>query len=388
MRTSQRTAQTPARTLRADSPAELLAEARMAMGAVARDCLILIGHAGRRSSPVVTRIPLEDRGGPQAELVDGLLEQMARQGCTGAFGLVVLGDGYERGPREADVAEAIGWCALVLATASERTPHPFDIPELWVLAHERAIDVLLRPVPDPGGGDEPSFDLAIGPPEVLPPLDSTLVAAQAVAEGRTLPAARPEVDVALEDARPRIAALRGRLPAPPLELAWERSLAALARLAGGAHRPGSDEHMTDCEHVAAFLDLCDAVDAIDTLLTLAFPSHRGLELSPGAGIDVMLTDPTARPHQRICAGGHWYEGLGTLRRLARDPHGSGGPGHADQAWVSLSCVLAVLAWWNQRYATAAELAQEVLADLPDHGLALCLDQMTMAPIRPAWHARP
>lgn len=387
------------RTLRADQPAELLAEARLLLGAVPRDCLILVGHVRRRSAPFLARIGLERPllAGPEDGRLAHLLEQMARQGCTGAFGLVVLGDGYERGPRDQEVAAAISWCAALLIEAARR-PDPFDVPEMWVLAEERAFDVLVRPVAGtPEGTDAPdgagapssdeAFDLAISPPQVLPPVDSTLVAAQAVAAGEALPVERPEVEAALERARPRIDALRRRLPAPPLEIAWERAVAALSRLGREPADPSGADHVTDCEHVAALLDLCDAPEGADTLLSLAVPSRPGSPTAGGACIDQLLTDPSLRPHRRICAGGHWYETLMALRRLCR-PEGAGpGVEPPDQAWVSLTLALALLAWWNQRHATAAELAEEVLARRPGHGLALCLLQMTGIPVRPAWSQR-
>ncbi|MFC0675985.1 hypothetical protein [Brachybacterium hainanense] len=387
MRTREHPTRGPRRSLRADDPAELLAEARLSMGIVPRDCLMLLGHERRSEHCVISRIPLdpvpvEDCTGEFHEV----MRQMMREGCTGAFGVLVLRDGYERGPDETTIAEALRWCALTLIAAQELSPDPFDIPELWVLADAQARCIRVSPAP-PDESGERAYDLALRDPQPLAPLEDTRAAAHAVAAGIPLPQERPEVDAALAAARPCILSRRGRLPTAPIEMAWQRTLAALARLGREESPRGSEEYVTDCEHVAALLDICGQRSGIDQLLTLALPADLVARIPPGGVVDVMLTDPSQRPGRRISAGGHWYEALRTLRWMSCPPPAERGRRELAQAWITLSHALGILAWWNYRCGTAGDLAQEVLTMYPDEPLALCLREMARVPITPAWHPR-
>src|SRR5699024_8265709 len=108
---------------------------------------------------------------------------MRRRGCSGAFALLVLGDGYDPQPERSvdDVTGAGG--ARLMTTAAEMLPEPFELDAVWVLAVGAAQRLLLL------GTDEEGVDLAVSPPLPLRAFAETDAAARAVLDGAPVPRA-------------------------------------------------------------------------------------------------------------------------------------------------------------------------------------------------------
>src|SRR5690625_7930077 len=112
------------RHLRAHDPAELIAEARLCLGLIPRDSLVLFGHDGRRTSPLVTRsvrrqlLAPEERGH-----LENHLELMRRRGCRGAFALILIGDGDRKSTRLNSSHVAISYAVFCLKKKKTQTQH-------------------------------------------------------------------------------------------------------------------------------------------------------------------------------------------------------------------------------------------------------------------------
>lgn len=370
--------------LHADQPAELLAAARLSFGTVPRDSLLLVGHSGTGSHPVMTRSPLlELRGRNGREHLEHHLTLMQERGCTGAVGMVVLRDGTEE-VQEQELAEGVGRCAsVVLHTASQMLPDPFDLHPLWVLAAGTARQVVLD---CEEGGD----DVAIGisPPAPLVPFDRTVTALDAVLAGRSLGTTLPgrETLAAVGQGlqlRPSYSDVRA---AGHLLREARRSCARLGvREAASIH--SDPAFMTDCERVGAMLSAL-ALDSIHwEVLGLCVEHGTGRPIDRDTLLQELTSDPTRRPNEDVCAGGAWYSALELLREAAQGARHGGDPdsaARAADAWRGLTTVLALLAWWNHRFATAGEFVDDLVASDPDGTLAPLLSALIDAPIAPAW----
>lgn len=379
----------PHRTLRAHDPAELLAQVRALLREIPRDCLALIGHRHRSSVVMCAHLPLTDAiamGAPP--MMGELLDELGRHGCTGAFALVVLGDGY--GAVGQDAEGLVGACSLATAVLDAAEGREllqargagavFDIPEVWVIAEGHA-----RPLRTDG----------IGHARPLRDVRDTLVEAQAVLAGEPRVRERTGDDPVVGAMR---SALLGRADkwAPEVEpdtvgALWRAALSALNGLEGVPCRrdaggrapepPAVPATVTHCEQVAQFLLALWRRPVRDAFLaTLA---QRGQELRLRRPEDVVdfMARSGHRPHESIRAGGEWYEAIARILAASR-PTSRLEVGPLARGWANLAAVLALCAWWNQRLATAGRLADEVLDQDPDHELARLIQRMADAPLRP------
>lgn len=394
-----------ARTLRALDPTELLAQITLGLQDAPRDSLALVGHRDRCEVVVTTRSELWPLAGEDAAAtLDHLIGLLRREGCTGAFGLVVLGDGRGPtgdaspagpaplgGPVEEPADEAAGIRLAVRVLVAART-EGFDIPELWVLAHGRAREVV---VSVPAGPLEPGtpIDIGISDPVALGDVGSTLVAAESVLAGEQR---RVDGRTAVAPLRSLLLAGAGRaqprpLPRPAITETWNIARASLRALDGPVGTGDPERWMTACEHVRSFVvDLASPPRRDDFLVRLL---GRGQDVAALADGDLtrLVEDPRCRPHESIRAGGAWYEALREMEAVTRPPvAGSADEGDAElrAGWANLATVLALAAWWNHRFATAGALTDEVLHAVPDHSLARLVAVMAAGPVQPGWDPRP
>lgn len=369
------------RLLHAHDPAELIAEARVALGQVPRDCLLLFGHDGEHNSPLVTR---SDRSHLLAaggrEHLENHLELMRRRGCRGAFAVIVVGDGYGS-VSEQLLAETIsGGGTMLLSTARHMLPEPFEIDHLWVAGDGISRELLL------GDDTQEAYELWISPPSPLPPYESTRSAAHAVLTGQQTPQ-----EVTADGA---LAALAGDL--------WLRSMdpdrtdahtlfaaarKAVARLEAGARTGDPETYVTDCEHLSQLLSAL-AVDSLHWEL-LALCVDRGQEdpIDRDRLLQELTSDPSWIPDLDVRAGGSWYLALEKCRVAAGSVIAGPQPQQrllAEEAWRGLTVLLALLSWWNHRFATAGGLVDELWTRDPDSTLAPLLARLTDEPIAPAW----
>lgn len=411
---------TTVRTLRASDPAELLAQVAVQMRSVPRDSVALIGHRGRRSAVVTARIDLDRAAGDDGPLaVLGLLTSLEQAGCDGAFGIVVLGDGYapvcedpECGVGDADGRRpgapqtpcgaelpALVSAMRILAVALTRLPG-FDLPELWVLAAGRATSVRSRPVPPDTGLPAPDahepgeLDLLIAPSVALARIDTTLVAAQSVLAGERLAhPSRPAADAVRALLVTGVSDVPRTLPRPPIGATFREAVEAVGRLDGTVGDPDPWLCVSACERIRPLvLDLA-APRRRDDLLDILI--RRGLGRGVRGTGDPLhdLRTSARRPHPSISPGGTWFEALVAIERISRPAAQGQPPGQADppagwlEGWANLAGLLAMLAWWNHRYATAGSLTDRVLERRPDHALARWASLMAGVPVPPGWTPR-
>ncbi|MCS6710497.1 hypothetical protein JSY14_00120 [Brachybacterium sp. EF45031] len=394
-------------------PAEMLALARLMLQDVPRDSLMLIGHRGRREVIVSARIDLVDTlDDPEGTGMDRLLWSLRDNGCDGAFGLVLLGDGEAPivddpithapeaaapdggvrapegpvGPVPTPDDGVLGGHALVeeagLAAAARvhmaalaQVPEPFDVPTVWVVSGGRAREVLADPVDGVVG----EIDLAVGPLVALADLDTTRVMAQAVTRGDPIPRADGAARQRLRDRVRRALSCQPPQPLPPVEQCWDRARAAIAVL--GANGRSEEQLMTACEHLAELWWSLSDPEAPDLLLRRLMSGRSTGRPVAVAGTGKALT---RRPSRSIRPGGEWFRALEAMVR-AVDPADLGEvPVEVGTGWVESAAVLAMLEWWNHRFHRCHELVTQVLAVDPLHPLALCLAQLTAVQIAPPW----
>jgi hypothetical protein len=391
----------PPRTLRADDPSELLAEAHVCLGDVPRDCLVLIGHTRRRSSPLATRIALRDlsSSGGGVDLL-GHLETMRRAGCDGAFALAIAGDGLR--PVEPERADQVRMTALEVVRAAVLSgPGVFDVPEAWALAGGRAERFVL----EPDGDGQLLLGIQEHPEALRPPRD-TLVGVEEVRAGRRMPHDDPGADAALRrlgDHLRTVTAVAAHGPSvspdsprPAADLCEQvgalsrrlhrvRSLLVRSEPSETAAPDEGGQLMTECEQLAALRRSLAAPGSrtvlLETVTGLRAPTPDG---SFDALVARLRTDPSLRPGRDICAGGEAYRTLEEMRLLLEGTGESPLDGESARAWAAISTALAVLAWWNHRFATAGDLAEEILMRCERDPLAPFLLQLADAPVRPAW----
>lgn len=372
------------RVIRADDPAELLAVARLSFGAVPRDCLLMVGHAGHGTRPVLTCSPVREMSEPGGrEHLENHLTLMRERGCTGALALLIAGDGTE----PVDAHEIDDWAGvlapMVLDVAARMLPDPFPVHPMWVLGDGSVRQVLLVA----GEGDAPG-EVWVSPAEELLPFDRTRAAMEAVLEGRNLRRGRAE--------RKALRALGAQLalhpasgePAEAADL-FARARESVSRLAaaGQAGGTGSGRFVTDCEQLCAMLSAL-AVDAVHWEL-LAVCVDRGSRRSVDREelLQELTSDPSRRPHADVCAGGDWYHSLELLRDAATGAMDGPDPASAAvarDAWRGITAVLTLLSWWNHRFAAAGDLVDDLLRRDPASTLAPLLATMIDTPIPPAW----
>lgn len=369
------------RLLHAHDPAELIAEARIALGQIPRDCLLLFGHDGEHSSPLVTR---SDRSHLLAaggrEHLENHLDLMRRRGCRGAFAVIVLGDGYGD-VSEQLLAETISrGGTMLLSTAHHLLPEPFEIDRLWVAGGGASRELLL------GEETQQAYELWISPPSPLRPFDSTRSAAHAVLTGQPTPqelSAHSALPALAGDLRLRRLEPDGTDPQTVFAAARE----AVARLDAGTGTTNPETYVTDCEHLSRLLSAL-AVDSLHwELLALCVDRGQAQVIDRDRLLQELTSDPAWIPDPDVRAGGSWYLTLEKCRAAASAiAIGPEAPQRllAEEAWRGLTVLLALLSWWNHRFATAGGLVDELWAREPDSTLAPLLARLTDEPIAPAW----
>lgn len=369
------------RLLHTHDPAELIAEARVALGQVPRDCLLLFGHDGEQSSPLVTR---SDRSHLLAaggrEHLENHLELMRRRGCRGAFAVIVLGDGYGS-VSEQLLAETISkGGTMLLSTAHHMLPEPFEIDHLWVAGDGISRELLL------GEETKEAYELWISPPSPLRPYESTRSAAHSVLTGQQTP---QEVN-----ADGALAALAGNLRLRRMDpertdaqTVFAAARTAVARLEAGTRTAASTTYVTDCEHLSQLLSAL-AVDSLHwELLALCVDRGQQQPVDRDRLLQELTSDASWIPASDVRAGGAWYLALEKCRVVAASViAGAEAPQRllAEEAWRGLTVLLALLSWWNHRFATAGGLVDELWTRDPDSTLAPLLSRLTDEPIAPAW----
>ena len=369
------------RLLRAHDPAELIAEARICLGLIPRDSLVLFGHDGRRTSPLVTRSDRRHLLAPEGrEHLENHLELMRRRGCRGAFSLILVGDGYESVPEELMIEAADRAGAMLLTTARFGLVEPFVIDRLWVVGGGIGRELVLGQ-----GSTDEEIRLWVSPPRPLREFSETHSATHAVLTGHQTPRDLP-LDGPLAAAGTDLR-LRGLDPdCTDPRVLFGAARAAVSRLGAGRVRD-HERYVTDCEHLALLLSAV-AVDSFHwELLAQCIDRGQGRTVDRDRLLQELTTDGSWRPHVDVCAGGSWYSTLEKLRVVAQVcAAATSGEQEmlAESAWRGLTVLLALLSWWNHRYATAGELVDQLWTRDPGSTLAPLLARLTDEPIAPAW----
>lgn len=369
------------RLLHAHDPAELIAEARIALGQVPRDCLLLFGHDGEHNSPLVTRSERSHLLAPGGrEHLENHLELMRRRGCRGAFAVIVLGDGYGSVSEEL-LAETISTGGtMLLSTARHLLPESFGIDHLWVAGEGISRELLL------GQENQDASELWISPPSPLRPFESTRSAAHAVLTGQPTPQ-EPAADGALAAVAGDLRLRRTDPDRTDAHAVFAAGRLAVARLGAGARAGAPATYVTDCEQLSQLLSAL-AVDSLHwELLALCVDRGQPHPVDRDRLLQELTSDPAWIPDADVRAGGSWYLALETCRAAAASV--ATGPeiaqSHlAEEAWRGLTVLLALLSWWNHRFATAGGLVDELWTRDPDSTLAPLLARLTDEPIAPAW----
>jgi hypothetical protein len=407
MTSTHETSTTTPLVLHADEPAELLAQARLFLGSVPRDSVVLIGHDADRRAPLATMVSLHDvlldlghrEEAPAVPATDSLLgAQVAAlhgHGCAGAFALVVLGDGYEPCADE-KLVDLAHWAAAQVVTAAREMDGDFALPEACLVIEGEATRVRVL------GTDRDGVDLAVRAEGAIPAVEDTMIAAQAVAAGWVVPDEDVEgrrrlrrvgaiVRTALADAaRPDASSADGRPVPDP-----DRVAASLWRLRRGADAGLEGRSVSECEHLLPMISALAPDDGWNTVLRMLVQEgsvpEKGLGDCPEDVLLTLIEDPRRRPGVNVRAGGSLYEAVVDLRwmlagAIEEDMADGTGLPESDLArtWVHASVVLGLVAWWNHRFATAGHIAEEIGRRPGREDLARLLTHLTEGPLRPAW----
>lgn len=372
------------RLLHADNPSELLAETRICLRQIPSDCVIMMGHCGHGSPPMVTISHLADLLAHDGrDHLEHHLGLMLRRGSTRAYALIVLGDGYEEIPEQLVEDVTVITAGRLLLTTSQLLPEPFPLDALWVAGNGSCRQVIL------GERDREREEerILISPPHPLQPFAETTAAASEVLTGRPIPQA-PKEEPELTQIGRSLALSRTELsdPLDPGEL-FADARTALRRLRTPPRDPADPGFVTDCEHVAALLSAV-AVDRLHwELLAQCVDRGNSGRIDRDELLQVLARDGKWAPDPDVCAGGSWYEAIGRLRIVAAVAVPELPPqqrGIAREAWRGLTAMLVLLSWWNHRFATAGGLVDELRDREPESTLAPLLARMTDTPIFPAW----
>ncbi len=392
--------------------AEVLARSRLSLHRVPVDRLIL--SAAGDGPSMLTSSSLRDMMcvGGEADLVRHL-EIIGRRGAREVHALLVLGDGYQ--DLLDDVVEnVLGRCgALVLAAAAQADPDLVRLTHVQGAAAGRAWQItrpgpgLLRPgdqspqkarsrrrsPADQSPEDEPAHGeahVALTPLGTLRAFEETSSAASAVLAGLRIP----------QPAQPpaQLEAIGRSLRPVPADLGSDADPGPLFAIARAALNPlvtrfdslSEPDRVTKCEHISALLSVL-AVDRLHwELLAQCVERGNAERIDREMLLQQLVTEPHWQPHEDVCAGGEWYEGLERLRIVAAAATDELAPSHrstARSAWRALTALLVLLAWWNHRFATAGELVDELWEREPDSTLAPLLSRMIDTPVFPAWWPR-
>lgn len=368
--------------LRADDPAELLAMARLTMGAVPRDRLILVGVTAQQQCAVLTASPLLDLVHPGGrDELERHLTRMREQGSAGAIAVLLLGDGYEEhgAVTVEDCHALLG--PLVLHAAACMLPDPFALHVVWVLAGGQARRLELEI------GEDEELESWMGPAVDLAPFDSTEAAAAAVLAGQELVSGRPSPGLA--DAGTALRLTPSTADVRDLPAMVHEAGSAVRRVRARTPATGGEREvfMTDCELLGRLLSAL-ALDALHwELLALCVEHGEDRTIDRDQLLQTLVEDPSWTPHPDVTAGGSRYSTVADLRAVAEAALSAPDATTRELAWAAwrgLTAVMALLGWWNHRYSTAGELVDELAQREPDATLAPLLATLIDTPIRPAW----
>lgn len=388
--------------LRPDDPSELLAEAQLLLRAEVTGRLVLIGHRDRRAVDVVSSTPLVHLLGvpdPVQHLACSL-DLLRSQGVSGAFAIIVFDDAdIPETPEDPNAAEegllpGAALAVQLLAASWECGPMGFDIPEVWLIADGCAQGIVLfREESGPLHADS-EMSVAISPLRPLVPPEETSVMAQAVIEGRPLPLTRRTRAQRLEPLQEYLRpSLRSERRTPGTSGSggedWERSWGAVQDLLGlirsGSPCPVGEE---EARVIAATLRRLAHVEDFEALLDRLLRWGNRTRVPGELLLPEITRDARLQPHEDLLAGGAAHDALGDLLMLAeslelveRTPEGAE---EISAAIVNLRLLLSVMDWWQYRFASGGDHADEALQRAPHRTFAQCLVQMTAAPLLPAW----
>lgn len=370
------------RVLHTHDPSEFLAETQICLRRIPMNCLIVMGCGDDEQPPVVTTSDLADLVTPAGnDRLEEHLELLLRRGSRLASAMIVVGDGHEKLPVHELEELTVRLSARVLATAARLLPEPFPLESLWVVGSALCRQVLRG---EPVGDEE---RILVSPPQPLRPFQETRAAADEVLIGRPVPQPpREEPQLELVGRHLRLTRTDLDSDADPGEL-FARAREALRRLRATAGGSSDPRFVTDCELVSALVSAV-AVDRLHwELLAQCVDRGNAAPIDREQLLQILVRDGSWIPDADVCAGGEWYEAVAHVRDVAAaacaDPD-LPERGIAREAWRGLTAMLALLAWWNHRFATAGGLVDELWEREPASTLAPLLARMTDTPIFPAW----
>jgi len=373
-----------------EDPAEMLAAARLRLGASCSDSLILVSRGDGACSSMITRARLRDLLGDEGgEFLRRHLRMRSERGCPASHAVIVLGDGYQEmlGSVVEDVLVRTGSLVLDAARSVGTESDAGDDGDRFSTVQVRgaAASTSWRVDPDPAEGG--SGQVRLTDCGGLREFSDTLEVASAVLGG--LPVPRTGMHAS------RLAEIGASLELPPVDLTsdadperlFSDGRKALATLLAGSGPLSSAERMTKCEQIAALLSAV-AVDRLHWELLARCVEHgSNREIGRETLLQTLVSDREWSPHDDVCAGGQWYLAFEQLRWVAAAAMDGGDPttrARARSAWRGLTSLLVLLAWWNHRFVTAGHLVDELRAREPESTLAPLLSRMTDTPIFPAW----
>lgn len=370
------------RVLDTDDPSEFLAETRICLRQVPADSLVILGHGGAGSPPMMTTTLLSHV--LSAEGPDQLEEQMSlmlARGSARASAMFVLGDGYEELPTELVDTVAVLASARLLVTAEQLLPEPFRLGTVWVVGGGEGRQVVL------GERDGAEERILVSPPRPLRGFSETRAAAEEVLTGRMI----PQESRVLGQVAPVAQGLQLRrtdlaASCDPGEL-FLAAKAALERIGAEGYEPAGPGFMTDCEHIASVLSAL-AVDRLHWELLAQCVDHGNEgSIDREQLLQILVREGKWAPDADVCAGGSWYQALEVLREVAARALQEVPPAQqsiAREAWRGLTAMLVILSWWNHRFATGGGFVDDLWEREPGSTLAPLLARMTDTPIFPAW----
>lgn len=400
-------------------PSELLAEATLLSGQEQSHRVILLGlDHGRRVGPVLSMALTDLAGCDPLVHLDMQFDILRSYGASGASVLVVceLSEEPEHPTdsvmSEVENLERDAWspgipdygvtlAAMILHAASNVADGRFVVEDVCVIDGGRTRCVRLgeQCASDP----DSSIKLLISPPTSIVSLRETATGSKAVVAGVPLPL--PEA-VKKRRVLDFFASTPVCFPLPtrPEQRAhdlhdidhhrlldrWSAVVHDLAVMRHGQILSGEcvPHEPLMWPRIYSFLEDFAEVPVFEAVLALHF-RHGNVALDPiEESIPKIVEHPWARPHSDTCGGGAWYEAVLDLICIADLGERDLLPFFEYALWqkigVNARILLALMQWWNHRFASAAEYATQALVREPQRVFAQCALELATRPVFPAW----